>query len=458
MQLDDALKHVSVVGAGGKMGRGISALLLQEMARVEASKKGSVGNGDYELILIDSNKSSCHALRKYLSDQILKYAEKNITTLRTYYAPNPRLVSNEEIIQDFVDGAMSLLQFDSSLEKAADSHLIFEAIVEDVDAKVKSLKAIAKNLKGEAYFFSNTSSIPIHVLNELAQLDHKIIGFHFYNPPIVQKLIEVIIPEKTHETLKSFSSEIIKRLNKIGINAHDIAGFIGNGHFIREAIYACSKARELGEVHSTAEGVYLINYITQNFLVRPMGIFQLIDYVGIDVCSSISKIMRKYLPDEYLKDPLLDWMLLSGNLGGQNPDGTQKPGFFQYDGLSPIAAYSVEKKEYIPFKKGNWASKLNELAGPLPDPTINWKSLQNSSKINEELNSHFEKLFQDKNLGAEMAKKFLHHSYQVAEKLVQDQVADKMSDVNKVLMNGFYHLYGPDNAWVSHSDLIRSQP
>src|ERR1700733_10286349 len=106
MQLDQALTKVAVIGAAGKMGEGISLLLFQEMARSEAEKYGAVGTGKYRLYLIDTKEETLVGLRHYLRLQLTKYAEKNINQVRKYYKENQALISNEEIIQAFVEGAM----------------------------------------------------------------------------------------------------------------------------------------------------------------------------------------------------------------------------------------------------------------------------------------------------------------------------------------------------------------
>ncbi len=253
MPLDEALQNVAVVGAAGKMGSGISLLLLQEMAHIEAEQKGKAGTGAFRLILIDTSEKGLDALRHYLHEQILKYAEKNINDLRRFYVRNPKLVSNQEIIEAFVEGALDLIHCETSLEKAKHATLIFEAIIEDVEAKVQLFKSLVAGRKDEAYFFTNTSSIPISILNEKAQLHNRLIGFHFYNPPAVQKLLEVIAPDHMEPALKSLALELAKRLRKTVVHSGDVAGFIGNGHFIREALFACHKVHELTSQYTLEE-------------------------------------------------------------------------------------------------------------------------------------------------------------------------------------------------------------
>jgi 3-hydroxyacyl-CoA dehydrogenase len=207
--LNEVLKHVGVLGAGGKMGSGIAILLLQEMAYLEAETTEEVGNGDFRLVLIDANEAALQNFAKEMKSYLIKYAERHINALRSFFASNAALISNFDIIQYFVDGAMRRVRFDTDPQAAKNSLLIFEAIVEDVETKVDVFSRLAKNISSDALFLTNTSSIPIHLLNEKARLNNRIIGFHFYNPPLVQKLVELIIPAHTHSRAVSISAMAI---------------------------------------------------------------------------------------------------------------------------------------------------------------------------------------------------------------------------------------------------------
>ena len=291
---------------------------------------------------------------------------------------------------------------------------------------------------------SNTSSIPIHVLNEKAQLNNRIIGFHFYNPPAVQKLLEIITPQDTHPDLVKITAQLTKSLKKITVYSKDVAGFIGNGHMIREVAFACKKVEELSKDYPLPEAIYMVNRVTQDWLIRPMGIFQLIDYVGIDVCRHISGIMQDFLKDSSLNADLIDQMVKKGILGGQNPDGTQKDGFFSYDKHTPKGIYSQPKAKYISFDGTVWVSAVNSVLGELPKEHQSWKTIQKGPQREQILKTYFENLYHQQTLGAQLAQAFLQNSHSIAHKLVQDGIATSVADVDTVLMNGFYHVYGAD--------------
>ncbi len=445
--LNEMLKQVCVIGAAGKMGSGIATLLLQEMARLEAELTGAIGSGQYRLILIDANGTGLDALKPYLRNQLRKYAERTINALRSYFSANPALISNGEIIDYFVTQALDLVHMETEITKASPAKLIFEAIVEDVDIKSQVFQSLARLTTKDALFLTNTSSIPIHVLDEKGHLQQRLIGFHFYNPPAVQKLVELILPAYIEDPFKHLALELASRLQKIVVQSKDIAGFIGNGHFIRELLYACEKVHELSRIHSLPQSICMINKVTQDFLIRPMGIFQLIDYVGIDICQNICHIMSTYLPGELFQEVMIDKMVDAEILGGQYPDGSQKDGFFQYEGAERKAIYSLIERKYVPLT--GWAAGCDKELGPFPKGHASWKHMQRDPKSEEALKHYFAHLNQETTLGAELAQAFLLKSREIAHLLVKQGVAQRIEDVDTVLKNGFFHLYGPDASWLS---------
>jgi 3-hydroxyacyl-CoA dehydrogenase len=433
-------KKIAVIGAAGKMGRGISLILLQEMARLEAEETGSVGTGTYRLTVVDTYGSNVFSLKKFLRPLVTSYAEKNINSLRNYFSKNSKLISNGEIIEAFVEGSMDILQPTTELADCKEARLVFEAIHEDLSAKTTLYNKLKQITKPETYFFSNTSSIPIHILNEASDLKGKIIGCHFYNPPHIQRLVEIIPLKGEESNLSRMTQEIARQLNKIVVYSNDIAGFIGNGHFLREVQYACSRVDALAGQFPSHQAIFLLNRVTQDYLIRPMGIFQLIDYVGIDICKQILSIMRTYVPDNSLEIDLINKMMKLGKKGGQNPDGTQKDGFFHYEGLQPLSVFSLEDQTYLPLET-SWLSPLGEM----PSSNVPWKTLHKIKDKRKLLSNYFEQLFHSETWGAKVAIEFLKESKKIADKLVQDRVATSMEDIKTVLENGFFHLYGPED-------------
>lgn len=437
----ERMKEIAVIGAAGKMGSGIALLLLQEMAAQEANASGFIGRSDYRLRLIDSSDEGLLALRNYLRKNLKKYAEQNIVEIRRWFAKNKELVDNEQMVEAFVEGSLDNVRFGTSLELAKGSKLVFEAIVEEVEIKSEVLAKIENWCGKETFYFSNTSSIPIEVLSKKAHIERRLIGFHFYNPPAIQKLIELIIPKETEPLLIKLAQEIAQRMKKTVVFSHDVAGFIGNGHFIREINFACQLVERLSSSYSRERAIYLVNQATQNFLLRPMGIFQLLDYVGLDVCVRIAKIMSTYLSGRNFDIHLIDEMVSKKVFGGQYPDGTQKDGFFQYEKGNPVAVYDLSHACYLPFTQGNWVEECKKLLGSVP-LGLSWKSLTKDPQRQQKISQYFQQLSQEHSLGAELAIEFLQQSKKIAQLLINEGVTDRIEEVNQVLRLGFYHLYG----------------
>lgn len=439
---------IALIGAAGKMGSGISLVLWQELARWKISQRNPPAT--CSLTLIDCSHTALNGLRSYLQNQMLKWAEKNICFLREAVAKISQLVSNKEVIDYFMASSMEILRFSCALEEAKDAELIFEAISEDIDLKVRMLSSLHKQSTKKAYFFTNTSSIPIAQLNQRAALEGRIIGFHFYNPPAVQKLIEIIPLEGGDPALLPLAEQLAQKCGKEIIYAKDVAGFIGNGYFLREIIYACTLSESLREKYGTCQSIYLVNKVTHEFLLRPMGIFQLIDYVGLDVVAKIGAIMNQNLqmPINFtdLFQPLFD----AGCYGGQFPDGSQQRGFFQYMDNQISGIFSTETGDYISLDKMDWKAPCDGLLGAPPD-NLTGKMLHRAVDQELLLKKYFAKLSEEKTLGAQLAMKFLHHLHKTALDLVKDGVAKQVEDVDAVLTKGFFHPYGIHALFKDHS-------
>ena len=446
MTFDERLHSVSIIGAAGKMGSGIALLLAQEMAtqKIKPENKNKV----FRLHLIDINEAALDGLQSYLKSQLVKAGEKVTVMLRELYRDRADLIENYDVIDAFVNDAMSVVRLGTDLAEVKDSQIIFEAVLEDKDLKVSLLKKMEALVGPDTYYFTNTSSIPISVLNKEANLGGRIIGFHFYNPPAVQRLVELISPESTKPELKEMALELAKRLRKKIVPSNDIAGFIGNGHFLRDGLYAIRETKKLAGEYSLPGALYIMNKVSQDLLVRPMGILQLIDYVGVDVFQCISETVAGFIQGENLRDDLLAKMTQKKVLGGQYADGSQKDGFLKYERNRPVGIYDVDKGEYKMFDPNGWSGEIDKKLGAYPAGTIPWRNLLMDPKKEDKLSVYFKNLNASDTLGAKLAKAYLKNSKQIGEFLVKTGVAKSAQDVNDVLLNGFYHLYGPINDYV----------
>lgn len=434
LSLEQMIRDVAVIGAAGKMGKGIALLLMLEQARLFTEKKETA-----KLVLVDPNQQGLNLLRKYLQTQVRRFAEKNINSLRQWYEKQENLISNKEIIDDFVDQTLSQAVFTDTLAAIHSAKLIFEAAPENLQIKVDLLQKSKKYTEEKAIFFSNTSSIPIGELEKQSGLFGQLIGFHFYNPPAVQKLLEVIKPDGACQSLIDQSVLLAKRLGKIVVFSADHAGFIGNGHFLQEVGIAVQMVQNLAEKMPWQQAVFVVNAITERWLLRPMGIFQLIDYVGVDIVLSIASVMNEY-GDAGLELSFLQDLLEKGVRGGQHGDGGQKQGFFGYQGITPISFWQ-KKNTYCLFEDDPMIKQANSwLKNP---PPYSWKQIRSAPDQKEKILEQMQLIRQEKTEPAVQASAFLQASSCVVEQLVATGVAKSFSDVETVLKNGFYHLYSP---------------
>ena len=439
MTLDERLEQVAVLGAGGKMGSGITLLLAREMTLLKLRTGISP-----RLVAMDVRSEALEGLSQYLEGQARKFAQKNSSQLSQWLGTD----QPDKLAERFAAELLSIVEPATDLQAVSPARMVLEAIVENVDLKVNVLSELRETCDPDTLFFSNTSSIPIGLLNERAGLEGRLVGFHFYNPPAVQKLVELIIPRQVHPELPDLCQALARRLGKTVIPSNDVAGFIGNGHFTRDGLHAIQEAERLQSTFSFVQSIYMINRVAQDFLIRPMGIFQLMDYVGLDVFQSILAIMNPHFPEENLHSPLIDRLVARGVKGGQYPDGSQKDGILKYEGGDVAGVYNVEKGEYQLFSEGAWRQEADSALGPLPKAHQPWKVLVRDPEKEKKLRQHFEQLRRMDTLGADLARRYLKRSRDIGLQLVKTGVARSAEDVNGVLMYGFYHLYGPINDFV----------
>lgn len=445
MNYDERLQNVSVLGAAGKMGSGILLLTAVEMA--DLSLKPENKGKTFCLNAIDVSHEGLAGLMKYLKAQVMKMAEKKTVVLRKLYEDRSDLIENEEIINEYVFDVMNIVRPVTAIESAYESNLVFEAIVENLDVKNKLFSQINENNPNKPWFFTNTSSIPIHILDKGANLDGRILGFHFYNPPAVQRLVELITTDNNAPEMVEFAMAYAKSLRKVIVPSNDKAGFIGNGHFMRDALHGIKEVELLSADMPFVEAVYMVNKVSQDFLVRPMGIFQLIDYVGVDVVKFIMQVMNPHLPDEDLHSDLLDKLMDMGVKGGQRSDGSQKDGFLKYERGKPVAIFNPDTDGYVEID--GFAAKCDEKLGALPQSWKPWKAVNFSrGKKEAMLEAYFNELNGMDNTGAQLAKKYNTKSNEIGEFLVSSGVAKTIDDVNTVMLTGFFHAYGPINNYL----------
>ncbi|MCK4828341.1 hypothetical protein KA005_72095, partial [bacterium] len=156
-------------------------------------------------------------------------------------------------------------------------------------------------------------------------------------------------------------------------------------------------------------------------------------------------VMSTHIQGLTLKCDLIDRMVDKKVIGGQYADGSQKDGILKYEKNRVKGIFDIESGEYVMFDPDGWTKKVDDKLGDLPENWSPWYKLLMDPQKEQKLRSIFNKLKLMETLGADLAKTYLKRSKAIGEGLVTDGVARSVDDVNGVLINGFYHLYGPVN-------------
>lgn len=198
----------------------------------------------------------------------------------------------------------------------SDSDLIVEAATENLDLKLKIFKDLDQFAKPAAILASNTSSISITKIASVTQRGSQIIGMHFMNPVPVMKLVEVIRGYATSNETTAKIMELSRKLDKIPVEVNDYPGFVANRilmPMINEAIYS---------LYEGVAGVNEIDQVMKLGMAHPMGPLQLADFIGLDVCLAIMKVLQEGFGNQkYAPCPLLVNMVLAGKKGVKTGEG-----------------------------------------------------------------------------------------------------------------------------------------
>ncbi|KAJ9671598.1 hypothetical protein PVL29_025353 [Vitis rotundifolia] len=261
---------------------------------------GQMGSGIAQLAAV-------HGVDVWLHDtdaEALTRATKSIST------SVQRFVSKGQLSQEVATGALQRLRCTSNLEELCSADVIIEAIVESEDVKKKLFSELDKLAKGSAILASNTSSISITRLALATSRPRQVIGMHFMNPPPIMKLVEIVRGADTSEETFNLTKALAERFGKTVICSQDYSGFIVNRilmPMINEAFFT------LYTGVATKEDIDTGMKLGTN---HPMGPLELADFIGLDVCLSIMKVLHAGLGDsKYVPCPLLQQYVDAGRLG-----------------------------------------------------------------------------------------------------------------------------------------------
>jgi len=246
-----------------------------------------------------------------ISEQAL---EKGIKTIRRNL---DRMLKKERITEEIRDRTLKNIQAMTSIaDGVGEADLVVEAATENLELKLKIFREIDENAKPEAILASNTSSISITQIATATQRPEQVIGMHFMNPVPVMKLVEVIRGYQTTDEVTQQIMVLSRQLGKSPVEVNDYPGFISNRilmPMLNEAIYA---------LHEGVAGVEEIDTVMKLGMAHPMGPLQLADFIGLDVCLSILRVLQDGfgLP-KYAPCPLLVNMVTAGKLGKKSGEG-----------------------------------------------------------------------------------------------------------------------------------------
>ena len=226
------------------------------------------------------------------------------------------MASKGKLTQGQVDENRSRLHGTLSLEDFADCDLVIEAVIENMEEKVRLFPTLDRILKPDVFILSNTSSLNVTQMGAITKRPDKVCGLHFFNPAPVMKLVEVVrtisTSEETIETVKQFAIS----LGKTPVLAKDTAGFIVNFLLIP---YLLAAIRMLENGMATRDDIDTAMKLGCGY---PMGPFTLLDYVGLDTTLwAAEAIYEEYKEPLYAPPPLLRRMVISGMYGTKSGRG-----------------------------------------------------------------------------------------------------------------------------------------
>lgn len=278
-----SIKNISVIGAG-TMGNGIAHVFAQ--------------NG-FTVNLVDVNPSQLQRAMDTINKNLDRQLSKGTITEEQKKAT----LANITVTSIIAEGVKN-------------AELVVEAASENVDLKLSIFEQMDMYAPAGCILATNTSSISITKIAAVTKRPGLVIGMHFMNPVPVMKLVEIINGYATKKEVTATIVELSKQLGKIPCAVNDYPGFIANRilmPMINEAIYS---------LYEGVAGVEEIDTVMKLGMAHPMGPLQLADFIGLDVCLSILKVLQDGFGNpKYAACPLLVNMVLAGKLGVKSGEG-----------------------------------------------------------------------------------------------------------------------------------------
>ncbi|MCX7768076.1 MAG: 3-hydroxybutyryl-CoA dehydrogenase [Flavobacteriales bacterium] len=276
--------NVAVIGAG-TMGNGIAHVFAQF---------------GHQVLLIDVAQERLHAARATIEKNLQRQADKGVLPAEEIPLVLQRIQTSTE--------------YKKILLEPCD--LVVEAATENTTLKIEIFRSLDSLCKPSCILATNTSSISITQIAAATKRPDKVIGMHFMNPVPVMKLVEVIRGYSTSDDTCRFIMETAKSLGKTPVEVRDMPGFVANKilmPMINEAIITLWEG---------TAGVEEIDTVMKLGMAHPMGPLQLADFIGLDVCLAILRVLHEGFGNpKYAPCPLLVNMVTAGKLGVKSGEG-----------------------------------------------------------------------------------------------------------------------------------------
>ncbi len=277
------MKQIAVVGAG-TMGNGIAHVFAQ---------------AGFQVKLIDVHVAQLNKAIATITKNMDRQIAKGSLTEEQKVAALQHLATTTDL-----------------LEGTANAELVIEAATENTELKTSIFQQIDKVAPAGCILATNTSSISITQLAATTNRPERVIGMHFMNPVPVMKLVEIINGYATLPEVTGTIVELSKQLGKVPCVVNDYPGFIANRilmPMINEAIYS---------LYEGVAGVKDIDTVMKLGMAHPMGPLQLADFIGLDVCLAILKVLHDGFGNpKYAPCPLLVNMVTAGKMGVKSGEG-----------------------------------------------------------------------------------------------------------------------------------------
>jgi 3-hydroxybutyryl-CoA dehydrogenase len=280
------MNNIAVIGSG-TMGNGIAHVYAQF---------------GYQVSLIDIQQAAL--------DKALATISKNLD----------RQVSKGSLSEEDKAKALSNIQTFTELSAGVkDADLVVEAATENISIKLDLFRQLDELCPEKTILATNTSSISITKIGAVTKRPEKVIGMHFMNPVPVMKLVEVIRGYATSDEITNQVMDLAKKLEKVPVEVNDYPGFVANRilmPMINEAIYT---------LYEGVAGIEEIDTVMKLGMAHPMGPLQLADFIGLDVCLSILRVLHDGFGNpKYAPCPLLVNMVEAGYKGSKTGEGFYK--------------------------------------------------------------------------------------------------------------------------------------